>query len=518
MARRERFTVPCLILVSAVAFAAGQKDAKPAAGTPGTAASGVPFASTLELKIMQGHRQPYDEFPAVEKEIQARTNTKITYIKVPQANFTEKLNITLASGDLPDLVHFSSTDQLATWIDQGAVIALDELLGKYGARITRWYTPEDFKNVKNPVDGKIYGVAGLSELKEINSIGIREDWLKDLGLKAPGTMAEWETTLQAFKKADPAGKGSTIPWAGELRSFFHAYGIMRSGSNGAWTVTKEGKYIPIYEHPRYREALETVRRLYAAGLVDKEYMVRNRDLKALQEPFYQGIAGSGEHAANRLEQISVSLREKKPDAKLAPIVPIKGPYGDQMILGRDRYYNRAGITVSARKAGKAEKVMQYLDWMFSDAGTELVNYGVEGKHHRKVDGKPVLLDPYNQGWDALRKDGLNYTLLTACVWSVDAYKQSLMRGKTLEQLSVTERITYDGLFLNTPYIFQPLITFDTPANRTKGPDVYPVLAEKETLAIIGDIGVDAFFAALAEVKRTGLDQITRETQELWGRL
>jgi putative aldouronate transport system substrate-binding protein len=515
-----------LLLIAGAGSAAATGKGEPPTGTkpPAAAPAALPYAERFEMSIMRPDLAAFDNAAVIENEIDRRLNMKTTWIKV-SSNYLEKLNVTLASGDLPDLVYMQNWDQLYQWVREGAAVDLTGLIATYGANINKRFSADDKKLMKNPLDGKVYGVPGIVELKELNTLAIRKDWLDNLGLQIPETLAEWENVLRQLKAKDPAGNQSTIPWGGNttdlaglaaLRPFTEAYGIMTEGAHLRWTLTKDNKYISTYEHPRYRELLTTLRKYYAEGLIDKEFMVRKTPLE-VQQLFHSGRAAAGIHASWTAQQLTNTLVATNPKAVILPVKPIKGPYGDQMLRGRPKYFNPAAISIKAQRAGKAEKVMQRLDWVYSDGGIELYNFGIEGIHHKNVDGKPVLIGEYTKGWAALRKDGLN-PFLIGFYWSLDAYKQSMLSGKKLEELTPLERIPYDGLFLNTPYIYNPVLTLVTKADQELGADIFPFLEENEVKAIVGEITIDQFFQALDRAKKDGLDKISAETAEQWRRI
>ena len=55
----------------------------------------------------------------------------------------------------------------------------------------------------------------------------------------------------------------------------------------------------------------------------------------------------------------------------------------------NNYYNVWGINTDTENK---EIVMKFVDWLYSEEGGYLMNYGVEGVHWEMVDGKPQFLD------------------------------------------------------------------------------------------------------------------------------
>lgn len=55
----------------------------------------------------------------------------------------------------------------------------------------------------------------------------------------------------------------------------------------------------------------------------------------------------------------------------------------------NNYYNVWGINTDTENK---EIVMKFVDWLYSEEGGYLMNYGIEGVHWEMVDGKPQFLD------------------------------------------------------------------------------------------------------------------------------
>lgn len=514
MVRRFAFILGgALFLLASVAavFAAGQ--AQEEAVLPAEVDyEPLPYKETFSFSMLTSRHTQHGENPLLWAELGEVINADIDWTWVG-SGYGEKLNTVLASGDLPDIVAMGDSD-LFKWIQQGALIELDDLIAKYGANILDVYQPGDMARNVYPLDGKIYGVHGVVELSEAMTHAIRKDWLDELGLPVPETWEEWIDTLRAFKEADPVGGGRTIPWGHRLGAWYYAWGIMGYAADNetvVWTITEDDKYVTRYEHPNYRHLLETLAMMYDEQLIDQEFFVRNKVLGEASELFATGTIGAGQTWANAIKIRNEALVESEPDAYYMPVLPIIGPDGHQWQQGRNRYMASSTITVQAKDPAN---LMRYIDWCFSYEGTTHWNWGYEGVHHEVVDGERVLLPPWNTGWPKKRSQGLNPTGNFAYRWMKEAYLQTLLQGGPPPSDPV-ERITYDGLFMNSDYNFVPIRNFDTPTNSAKGADIYPFLRENEIKAIIGEITVDEFFDALAIAKEDGLDTITEEMNEAY---
>ena len=436
-------------------------------------------------------------------------------IQVPSASYSEKLNATLASGNLPDIVNMDETT-MNGWIDEGALLPMDDVLDECAPNVKNILNESDMKGLIHPADGQLYGIPYILRLPAQRTMGVRRDWLDKLGLDAPKTIAELEAVLTAFKEnSKKLGADLVIPYAGLLSPFYMMYGIMESGEQGMWTLDADGNYISRFDHPNYRECLEMLNRFYMNGLIDPEYFSRNTDENAVYSLFNNNNAGIGFPYSTRLREVTELLQQTDKNAVFDYMEPITGVDGEKRILGRVVFGSRNCITIAAED--KKEECMKFLDWAYSKEGEILWNYGLEGVHYDMVDGEPVIKEKFNHGWVEIRKEGIVPTNM-AYNRSLDAYNQCMFYGKELEELNELEKLTYKAYYENEKYVVSPLRSFRTETSLAKGTEIYAALKEKETKAIVGSITIDEFFDELKTIKKNGLDKITAEMSEYWKKL
>lgn len=108
---------------------------------------------------------------------------------------------------------------------------------------------------------------------------IREDWLKKLNLKAPTTLAELETVMDAFVNQDPDGNGKkdTIAlsvgfkndlntWMSESGWIFGMFGAMPN----QWNKAADGSLAYGSIQPEMKPALTKMKEWMEKGYIDKE--------------------------------------------------------------------------------------------------------------------------------------------------------------------------------------------------------------------------------------------------------
>lgn len=357
---------------------------------------------TLKFLCYNWGDYAYGNDMAVFQELEKRTNIHLDWQLLPAEDNLTKLNLIMASGDLPDLVSYADGSNPKSLFDkyasQGAIVALDELIDKSAPNIkglltTQPYKVPNFKAEITGADGKIYALPTLAEVHTGEIFCIRQDWLTKLGLNVPTTTDELYTVLKAFKEKDPNGNGKAdeIPLSydnglADVAILMNAFGAHESYY--ADTADNTIKFGPI--DAKYKDGLTFANKLFTEGLLDKTYI--NKSSEDFRAKVSNNLVGmfyawpmSGLGFAN------TAVQKIDANAKYVAMIPVKGPNGDQ-------YKERPQLMVAPRtvitSANKnPEETIKYLDYLYSKDGNNLMNYGVEGKDYSlDASGNPIFSD------------------------------------------------------------------------------------------------------------------------------
>jgi len=213
------------------------------------------------------------------KNLEKATGVKIEFLHPVSGSVLDQLNILLASGDYPDMIHYDwpgysgGTAKLAA---DNVIIKLNDVIDKWMLNLRKYYAenPSIARQVKSD-DGSFYLVPfirGSDELRFTSGPVLRADWLKQDGLNAPETIAEWETVMQAFKDKNNA----EAPFSGSMahleRVFVQAYEVqVLQGFYPDKNVIKFGP-----AEPGFKPYLTQLADWYKKGLIDKNFMTIDR--------------------------------------------------------------------------------------------------------------------------------------------------------------------------------------------------------------------------------------------------
>lgn len=198
--------------------------------------------------------------------------------------YLQKINVTLASGDLPDVIPVNAT-QLKQLADSDQIEDMTELYEKYASPFTKKVLSEEGTSVFDAAtfDGKLMAIPQLeSSMERAMYIWIRTDWLDKLGLKPPKTMADVLAISKAFAENDPDGNGKKDTfglgltkslWGGAmgLEGFMAGYNAYPN----IWVEDASGKLVFGSIQPEVKKALQVLQDMAKNGQIDQEFGVKD---------------------------------------------------------------------------------------------------------------------------------------------------------------------------------------------------------------------------------------------------
>ena len=461
--------------------------------------------------------------PTVEKY----TNVHLQVDWRPDSDWNTQIATALAGGvdNLPYLIRPGSYG-VAALANEGAIVPLDDYLDLI-PNIVAAVGEERFADWK-AADGHFYTIPTIVNVPGSQSTAVRKDWLDKLNMDVPTTWEQWKAYWYGVRDNDMNGNGDTtdeIPIVLEmgqngersLHALLNAFGI-KASSDAQFCVLDDGTYTMVYEHPRYREFITEMQQLYADKIIDQEFATR------YQADMYNTMSGNlagtvftwAEQCAVHSETLIANGVE---DGLYLTCAPITGPYGDQWIQKRQGITGNWCITAKAEADGKVEDILKFWNWMFSDEGVMLYNYGIEGYTYTMVDGSPVINPEITAaGFNDYRTLGMEFEPVGGN-WQNDAFMQCVFSGKTVDELTIPRKSFYDGLNehgVNDGKYYAMPPTLETEAYvEYRAELITSGVCALRDQCVAGQLSVDDFFAKYEELKGRGLQDIIDQGTEAY---
>lgn len=210
---------------------------------------------------------------------------KIKYLwTTPEAQYDQKLNISIASNDLPDIMQVNAS-QLKSLVDDNRLEDLTQIYDAYTAPFTKDVLSGDGGNaLKSCIfDEKLYALPNMSSgLGQSHVLWVRTDWLKKLKLPEPKTMDDVFKISEAFKSEDPDENGKPDTFGlGVNKDLWGFYAALEGFFNGyhaypnVWIKDSSGKLVYGSVQPEIKTALSKLQELYKSGQIDGEFGVKD---------------------------------------------------------------------------------------------------------------------------------------------------------------------------------------------------------------------------------------------------
>lgn len=379
----------CLVMLVLTALAGCGSEggsASPPAGQAEEAGAAGSTPKELSMMVSLFVAEPPKEDNEVWNKLEAHTGTQLKVTWVPSSAYSDKVNATIASGEIPQVLLVTSdrSPSIINAVRSGMFWEVGPYLQDYPN--LRRLNEQVLKNIA--VDGKIYGLYRGRPIPR-NGIILRQDWLEKLGLTEPKTVEQLVSVIRSFAHNDPDGNGKADTYGlvedKGLASFANMV-VYMGGPNG-WEV-KDGKLSPDFMSAAYMETLQLYRGLYA----DK---VMNQDFAAVTDRYTMVTKGvTGLHVATLTDAINRmgDFSKLNPQGRWDVLLRVEGPQG----IRTPATSGYIGVFMFPKTSVKSEaelkQVLAFYDKLSEREMTDLMVWGVEGKHYKLEDGMPVWID------------------------------------------------------------------------------------------------------------------------------
>lgn len=331
---------------------------------------------------------------------------------IEHQQYEELLNIHLASGEIPDLVHITPPSNLTKYRQQ-------DILADIPVPILEKYLPYSLQGLNEQapgyidygkIDGRQYGIPSVSVTNLLRlPIAYRQDWLDKLGKKIPATIDEFEEVIYAFANEDPDGNRVKDTYGLSQDGLLLLYGMYGAVPEQQYFQEKDGRLVFGMIEPEMKEALAYANKWHRDGVIDPEFItgentggywalshsfingkigmtVRGNYYHWVSEGDYLELDQDGNEVPTPSSQNTKETLLKFPDAKIGfgqPLINKDGGQGG--VKGWNllsKFYAVGADASNDKEPGKMAKILQILDFMGGNPNVDehsTARYGIQGE-------------------------------------------------------------------------------------------------------------------------------------------
>ena len=437
----------------------------------------------------------------VLQAMEAATNTKLTITFVPDATYPEAISTALMDADtMPQLIIFKGVQdpivvdsaRAGAFWDLTDYIADTEYL-KDGSEVV-------YNNIK--IDGRLYGIYRSRPLAR-NGIIYRKDWAEELGLGAPETLEDLANMAKAFTNAEKNTYGLVM--CKYVDGTIKEATIMHGAPN-TWGINEAGDIYPAHEDTKFRDGLNWLRDLYAAGAINQDFIalestIWDDPIKNSQGGIKMDVMDGGPRLQ---DYFTKELGEENTIFNLIPYV--KNAEGEARMWPTAGQAGMVTITKSAKTEEDMLKCLKFLDFLNSAEGQTLVNWGVADVTY------------------GIDEEGFRFTLPQEQTPVVNSIQNSINQlgmavngALDLPMKNDELRTLYNQILIDNmdKVIGDPCAAFISETNTMYGATLKTLLEDAHVQYIAGEIDEAGLEAVYQQWRANGGEQVISEMNEMY---
>lgn len=331
----------------------------------------------IKLKVMGAKHTLHGEWEEMDFWItlSERNNIEFEFETVPVENIREKLSITLAGRDYPD-VFFGMGESIRSdevkYGAQGVFLALEDYIEQYAPNLVEALAAvEGARGSITTPDGHIYSLPYINAKNPAAqpSLWVNGYWLENVGLEElPDTIEGFRSVLEKFRNEDANKNGEedeiplSISNGGVPPSILSAFGLL-----SRMFFVENDKVILAAIDERYRDYLEFVHGLYKDKLLDPD---------GFSQTMQQMIA-KGKDGKVGMAHVSVPSLIFDADLPIHRLYPVMvSSYNPEKMLPEFQGIIRGAVVLSSSNK-YPERTIAMFDWCYTNEGSVFTMFGDE---------------------------------------------------------------------------------------------------------------------------------------------
>ena len=347
-----------------------------------------------------------------------KTGVKMTYNGLSTSASSEQFNVIMASGDYPDLVgwglNYATGNDAA--IEDEVYLDLTEYIAEYAPNYWSILSCDDVLLDTAITDGGY--IVGFHAVRTEESLGkagmvVRADLLEKHGMDKPYTIEEWDAALEMFKAegleqplmmlAPGAIQGNFIAGAYDVAAFCNSF-----PQSVAPTYVEDGtiKFGPLEDG--FKDYILKIKEWYDKGYIHSDFVSVNSNWNS---PDYANAITGGNAGLFFADQGNLGGYNEGSEIEGFRVEATYDMHATEDSINHfasNSYKSVGNGFAITTDCANIELACRWGDWWYSEEGSLLANYGVEGVSFDYVDGIPTLNETVTDAPEGMRDALLIY--------------------------------------------------------------------------------------------------------------
>ena len=337
---------------------------------------------------------------SIYKAAEEATGIHVDYQGMSTSASNEQFNVMVASGSYPDLIgwglNFANGDDAE--VDEDVILDLTEDIAQYAPNYYNLLSTDD-ELLKTAVSSSgyitaFYGLTTEDGLAK-EGLAIRTDELQKLGLEKPYTIDDYENVLAAFKDdglkqpmmmlAPGAIQDNWLSGAFDVAAFCNSFPM-----SVVPTYVQDGeiKFGPIEDG--FKDYITLMHEWYEKGYIEADFISDNSNWNS---PDYANAITNGEAGIFYCDWGNLNGYIENSEVEGFSLEATYDMHATEDSINHFGTFITKSASNGFRITTNCENVelaCQWGDWWYSEEGSLLANYGVEGVSFDYVDGVPTF--------------------------------------------------------------------------------------------------------------------------------
>lgn len=388
-----RTRVPIVLLAAVLSLSVLSGCGEGSSGRPPATGEGRLFDRPVTLRLLTPSHPnwPYQADWYVVKALEEKLNVSFEIITADYAEMREKINVTMASGDIPELVFDFDITTSQRYGAEGAYADITD--HRAALPVFSQWMDENREYVENFVsaDGSLYIMPdqGISETDRMGWL-YRKDIFDKNGLKVPTNDVEFYNVCKRLKELYPDSYPFACRGLADLEKFHwlsSSWGTGFPSDNGYLYLDGNNEWQFGANDKNLKDCLMFYNRLLTEELMPPDTLSMSD--KAWQDLLSTGSSFITFDYLGRMDFFNSVLRRTEPEVTFAYMPPWKGGANGEARVAFSAYAG-SGFSLAAHSP-LLDETLRYMDWMYTDEAKQLLSWGEEGKTYTVENGRKKFI-------------------------------------------------------------------------------------------------------------------------------